>query len=95
LIGLLSTAAWFLRDAQQVARGFGPAEGSLIVNVNTATEAQLRTIPGVGPTRAAQIAASRPYDSMDDPNRIAGIAGKTLESIRPVVTVEGETRKRE
>lgn len=29
-----------------------------------------------------------------DLERIAGIGGKTLESLRPFVTVEGETRKR-
>lgn len=35
--------------------GSAPAEGSLIVNVNTATREQIGTVPGVGALRAMQI----------------------------------------
>jgi competence ComEA-like helix-hairpin-helix protein len=93
-IGLVSAAAWFLQDVQYIAGELGPDRGSLIVNINTASERELQSIPGIGATRAAQIIASRPYDSVDDLERIAGIGGKTLESLRPFVTVEGETRRR-
>lgn len=94
VITVVSAATWFLQDVKYLAGQFGPEEGSLIVHINTASEAELRTVPGIGATRAAQIVASRPYDSVDDLERIAGIGGKTLESLRPFVTVEGETRKR-
>lgn len=93
-ITLFSAAIWLYRDVAFVAGGFGPAEGSLIVNINTASEEQLRSVPGIGATRAAQIVAERPYESVDDLERIAGIGGKILESLRPFLTVEGETRKR-
>lgn len=94
VIAVVSAATWFLQDVKYLAGEFGPAEGSLIVNINTATEAELRAVPGIGATRAAQIVASRPYESVDDLERIAGIGGKTLDSLRPFVTVEGDTRKR-
>jgi len=58
------------------------------------SEAELRSVPGIGATRAAQIVAARPYESVDDLERITGIGGKTLESLRPFVTVESKTRKR-
>jgi competence protein ComEA len=51
-------------------------------------------VPGIGATRAQQIIAQRPHDDVDDLERISGIGGKTLESLRPFVTTEGKTRKR-
>ncbi|HNP36248.1 MAG TPA: helix-hairpin-helix domain-containing protein [Woeseiaceae bacterium] len=94
VIALASATVWLIRDAKDVADSFGPPEGSLIVNINAASEAELVSVPGIGPTRAAQVIAGRPYKSVDDLEKIAGIAGKTLESLRPFVTVDGETRQR-
>lgn len=36
------------------------------INLNTATESQLDGLPGIGPSRANDIIAGRPYDSVDD-----------------------------
>ena len=94
VLGVLSAAILFIRNATNLADDFGPAPGSLIVNINTATEAELRTIPGIGPTRAAQIVAGRPYDSVDDLAKISGIGENSIEGMRPFVTVDGDTRKK-
>lgn len=66
VIALASAAVWLVRDARDVADSFGPAEGSLIVNINTASEAELISVPGFGPTRAAQVIAGRPYEEVDE-----------------------------
>lgn len=62
------------------------------VNLNTATEADLQTISGIGGKRAADIIAYREanggFKSVDDLNNVSGIGDKTMESIRPYVTVE-------
>ncbi|WP_029186500.1 helix-hairpin-helix domain-containing protein [Streptococcus suis] len=62
------------------------------VNLNTATEADLQTISGIGAKRAADIIAYREanggFKSVDDLNNVSGIGNKTMESIRPYVTVE-------
>ncbi|MBO4107440.1 helix-hairpin-helix domain-containing protein [Streptococcus suis] len=62
------------------------------VNLNTATEADLQTISGIGAKRAADIIAYREanggFQSVDDLNNVSGIGDKTMESIRPYVTVE-------
>ncbi|HFU3725048.1 TPA: helix-hairpin-helix domain-containing protein [Streptococcus suis] len=62
------------------------------VNLNTATEADLQTISGIGAKRAADIIAYREangdFKSVDDLNNVSGIGDKTMESIRPYVTVE-------
>jgi competence protein ComEA len=71
-----------------------PSEGDLIVNVNNATEAELETIPGIGPALSRQIIAGRPYDRIDDLERVRGIGRYTVNSIRPYVKVQRETEKR-
>ncbi|HEM5490582.1 TPA: helix-hairpin-helix domain-containing protein [Streptococcus suis] len=63
-----------------------------LVNLNTATEADLQTISGIGAKRATDIIAYREanggFKSVDDLNNVSGIGDKTIESIRPYVTVE-------
>ena len=95
LAGVVSATAWFLRDASfvgdYVGRSFGPAEGSLIVNINTATTEELETLPGIGPSLARLIMTGRPYAAVEDLERVKGIGPRTVESLRPYVKVEGET----
>lgn len=94
VVGVASAGVWLVRDVTYLVEDFGPAEGSLIVNINTATQAELESVPGIGPTRAAQIIVGRPYGSVNELGKIAGVGGKTLESLRPFVTIEGKTRAR-
>jgi competence protein ComEA len=53
------------------------------VNVNTASEADLEALPGIGPALAARIIESRPYSSTADLDRVKGIGPKMLEKIGP------------
>lgn len=62
-----------------------------VVNVNTATVAQLALLPGVGPKTAAAIVAARPYASADDLLRVKGIGPKRLAAMRAYVVLSGET----
>ena len=57
------------------------------VSLNSASPAELDTLPGVGPVVAAKIIAHRPYASIDDVLRVPGIGPKTLERLRPLVTL--------
>ena len=56
------------------------------VDLNTASEAELDKLPGVGPATAKKIIAGRPYSSVGDLTR-SGIPAKTIEKITPLVTV--------
>lgn len=58
------------------------------VNINTATAAELETLPGIGPARAEDIIAHRPYAAVDDLLRVPGIGSATLEELRPLIEVE-------
>jgi DNA uptake protein ComE-like DNA-binding protein len=53
------------------------------IDINTATEKELRTVPGIGPTMAARIIAARPFKSADDLKRVSGIGDKKYAQIRP------------
>ena len=67
----------------------GPAAsgGVAVVDLNRATEAELEALPGVGPATVAKIVAGRPFASVDE-LRSKGVVGeKTLEKLRPLVTV--------
>jgi len=64
------------------------------VNVNTATEAELQLLPGVGPKIAAKIRATAQagqFKSIDELIKVKGIGPKKLEQIRPYVALEGPT----
>jgi len=53
------------------------------IDVNTATEKELRSVPGVGPVMAARIIAARPFRSADDLKKMNGIGDKNYAKIRP------------
>lgn len=91
VIGLASAGLYLYRN---IRAELVPGEGDLIVNVNTATEPELETIPGIGPFLAQQIIRGRPYSRVEELERVPGIGHYTLNKIRPYVKVEGETEKR-
>jgi type II secretory pathway component PulK len=48
----------------------------------------------LGPALSRQIIAGRPWQRVEDLERIQGIGPYTLNSIRPYVKVSGETERR-
>ncbi len=65
------------------------------VNVNTASQAELEALNGIGPAKAKAILDYRqkngPFKSVDDLKKVTGIGDKTLESIRKDVSLSGAT----
>jgi DNA uptake protein ComE-like DNA-binding protein/endonuclease YncB( thermonuclease family) len=53
------------------------------IDINSATEKELRMIPGIGPVMAARIIAARPFRSADDLKKVSGIGDKKYAKIRP------------
>lgn len=73
---------------------FGPPKRSLIVNLNTASEKELESLPGVASSRADQIIANRPYSSVDDLSRVKGFTPRVIGQLRPFAKTDGATEKR-
>jgi len=53
------------------------------IDINTATEKELTTVPGIGHVMAARIIAARPFHSADDLKKVSGIADRKYTQIRP------------
>lgn len=65
------------------------------VNINTATQAELETLEGVGPVKAKAIVDYRKkngaFKSVDELEKVDGIGAITLGNIRKDVTTSGKT----
>lgn len=73
------------QDSNEVERESG------LINVNTASAAELDLLPGVGPVIAGRIIDEReengPFISVDSLTRVTGISTGTLDDLRPLVSV--------
>ena len=78
--------------AEQSKTGMGAVPGkAALLNINTADEAQLTSLKGIGPTKAKAITQYRqehgPFKTVDDLKHVSGIGDKTLAALRPFITV--------
>lgn len=77
------------------AAGSLAAEGSGVVNINTADSEELSLLPRVGPTVAQRIVDFRQengrFQTLEDLMLVRGIGEKTFELIKPHITLEGQT----
>lgn len=61
------------------------------INVNRADQAELQKLPGIGPKISQRILDERArgsFKSVEELRRVSGIGPKTLEKLRPFVTIE-------
>ncbi len=63
-----------------------PAPGAP-VDLNTADQKTLQTLPGIGPALAKKIAAARPYQSVADLSRVKGMSKAKIDALKDKVTV--------
>ena len=86
-LGILSMFALVLMVALAMnpAATYAQAKKDLI-DLNKASEKELESLKGVGPSTAKKIIENRPYKSVDELSK-AGVPAKTIEGIKPLVTV--------
>ena len=62
------------------------------VNINTATPDELAQLSGIGKVKAEAIVAYRTangqFEAVDDLTKVSGIGDKTLEKLKPEITIE-------
>jgi competence ComEA-like helix-hairpin-helix protein len=93
VVAVAGAALWLLRDVRAPIPASAPAGEARSVNINRATQERLESVPGIGPALASRIIAGRPYQSVDDLVRVSGIGERTLESMRPFLTTDGEAQQ--
>lgn len=80
---VLALAAWVLVVSQGTSLA---AAKKSPVDVNTASQAELEAVKGVGPATAKKIIANRPFKSLDELSK-AGLSAKKIESFKSSLTV--------
>lgn len=62
------------------------------ININTATQTQLETLPGIGPSTATKIIAYRKengnFKTTEDIKEVSGIGDNKFEKIKDYITVK-------
>lgn len=73
-------------------RSGDPNSDGGLVNINTADATMLQTLSGIGEKRAADIINYREtnglFETIDDLDQVSGIGEKTMEKLRPLITVD-------
>lgn len=83
----------YIRTPASSEETTGQTQGMLIVDINTADQTLLTSLPGVGDYLARRILEYRqengPFTSVEDLLNVSGIGEKKLEEIRPWVKIGG------
>jgi competence protein ComEA len=86
---LLNLAPTALASAASMPAASGePGNPARPVNLNTASPAELDTLPGVGPATAQRIIDGRPYSAIEDLMRVKGIGQATFDKLKDYITVK-------
>lgn len=85
------SAGNFNAQAQASNRASSTSGVSGLVNINSATQEELESLPGIGPSTASKIIADRdangPFSTPDDLMRVTGIGEKKFASIAELICV--------
>jgi competence protein ComEA len=64
-----------------------PQSNAKKINLNTATQAELENLKGIGPALAQKIIAARPFKAVAELKNVSGISQATYDEIKGLVTV--------
>ncbi len=94
VMGLVAVMTLALGAGQALAAKKTKVQLSGVVNLNTATAAQLDLLPGIGEKAAKRIIEHRvksPFVRVEDLRKVKGFGAKKLEKLRPYLATAGQT----
>ncbi|WP_338470316.1 helix-hairpin-helix domain-containing protein [Niallia sp. XMNu-256] len=72
-------------------RGIGVEKGDGKININKASQSELQTLTGIGPSKADAIIEFReqngPFKAIEDLKKISGIGEKTFEKLKDEISI--------
>ena len=75
-----------------IPKGVGSAPApAKVVNLNSADQAELESLPGIGPALAKAIIAARPFKAVDELDRVKGLGPAKIAALKDQVTVGGSS----
>jgi competence protein ComEA len=78
-------------ESENLQVGFEQSQNDL-VNINKASESELQTLPGIGPSKALAIIEYRDsnggFQTIEDLKKISGIGEKTFEKLEPHISTK-------
>ena len=76
-------------ETQTSIENWSTSQDDKKVSINQATESELQTLPGIGPSKASAIIKYRDdfgkFNSIDELTNVSGIGNKTLENLRDYI----------
>lgn len=76
---------------QALQQSHSSSKKESLVNINTADESKLITLPGIGPSKAQAIIQYReehgPFKKIEDLKSVSGIGEKTFEKLKDFITI--------
>ncbi|MEQ1748844.1 MAG: ComEA family DNA-binding protein [Prosthecobacter sp.] len=87
LLGFAMMAVLSDSEAERTERKAQQAADAARIDINTASAAELDSLPNIGPALATAIIHARPFSSAADLTRVPGIGGKIIERLLPRIRV--------
>lgn len=98
LLAIVVAAPSAQKPSSSRAKSAAAASPSAPVNLNTATQAQLETLPGIGAGAAQRILEYRQknagFKKVEDLMNVKGIGEKSFLKLKPLITVTTEKGER-